>query len=68
MAHIIYPGKKPTSFQKPANDNQSPPCGRLAIVTIPKDLPILQVEVEVFEFLLDHWDGTAANDNEDLPK
>jgi hypothetical protein len=68
MANIIAPGNKPASFQKPANDNQSPPDGMLAIVTIPKDSPILQAEIEVFAHLLDDWDGIAANDNEGLPK
>lgn len=60
--------KRPTFFQKPANDNE--PCfgGMRAVMTIPKDLPILQVEVEVFALLLDDWEGIAANDNEELPK
>jgi hypothetical protein len=68
MANIIAPGEKPTSFQKAANDNHSPPGGMLAIVTIPKDSPILQAEIEVFAHLLDDWDGIAANDNEELSK
>ena len=68
MADIISPDEKPAGFQKPANDNQSRSSGMLAIVTIPKDSPILQVEIEVFALLLDDWDGNAVNDNEELPK
>jgi len=62
MADIISPGKKP------ANDNECCSGEMLAIVTIPEDSPILQAEIEVFAFLLDHWVGIAANDNEELPK
>jgi hypothetical protein len=68
MADNISLGKKPGCLQKPANDNQSPPGGMLAIVTIPKDSPVLQAEIEVFALLLDDWGGIAANDNEDVPK
>jgi hypothetical protein len=68
MANIIAPGKRPASFQKPANDNQSPPGGMHAIVTIAMDSPISQAEIEVFAHLLDSWVGIAANDNEELPK
>jgi hypothetical protein len=57
-----------TSGKKPANDNESRSRRMRAVVTIPKDLPILQAEVEVFALLLDDWDGIAANDNEELPK
>jgi hypothetical protein len=68
MADIFPPGKKPASFQRPANDNE-PPSGRMrAIVTIPKDSPITQVEIEVFSALLDDWTAIAANDNEEPSK
>ena len=67
-ADIISPDKKPARFQKPANDNEFRSGGMLAIVTIPKDSPILQVEIEVFAHLLDDWAGIAANDNEESTK
>ena len=47
MADIISPDEKPAGFQKPANDNRSRSSGMLAIVTIPKDSPILQVMADV---------------------
>ena len=68
MADITSPGKKPASFQKPANDNESCSGGMRAIVTIPKDSPLLQVEIEVFALLLDDWTAIAANDNEEPSK
>lgn len=47
----------------PANDNDE--VGKLrAKVLIPKDLPVTQVEIEVFALLLDDLAGLAANDNE----
>jgi hypothetical protein len=39
-----------------------------AIVTIPKDSPIMQVEIDVIAFLLDNWAGVPANDNEEPSK
>ena len=68
MVDITSPGKRPASFQKPANDNESCSGGMRAIVTIPKDSPIMQVEIEVFAFLLDDWTAIAANDNEEPSK
>jgi len=68
MADTIPPGKKPASFRKPANDNESCSGGMRAIVTIPKDSPIMQVEIEVIAFLLDNWAGVPANDNEEPSK
>ena len=62
MADITSPGKKP------ANDNESCSGGMCAIVTIPKDSPLLQVEIEVFAALLDDWTAMAANDNEEPSK
>jgi hypothetical protein len=62
MADITSPGKKP------ANDNESCSSGMRAIVTIPKDPPLLEVEIEVFAALLDDWAAIAANDNEEPPK
>jgi hypothetical protein len=62
MADITSPGKKP------ANDNESCSSGMRAIVTIPKDSPIMQVEIEVIAFLLDNWAGVPANDNEEPSK
>ena len=68
MADIISPGKKPASFQKPANDNECCSEGMRAIVMIPEDSPLHQIEIEVFAFLLDDWTAIAANDNEDPSK
>ena len=68
MADIVSPGKKTASFQKPANDNESCSGGMRAIVTIPKDSPLLQVEIEVFAALLEDWTAIAANDNEEPSK
>ena len=49
----------------PANDNDA----RLrAIVLIPANSPITQVEIEVFSALIDDWVGLGANDNEEQPK
>jgi hypothetical protein len=49
-----------------ANDNPRPKRGEPSIVEvlIPKNLPILQVEVEVIATLLDDW--PVANDNEKI--
>ena len=47
-----------------ANDN-TPPTAQIAPaaqILIPKDLPVLQIEVEVIAALLDDW--PVANDNE----
>lgn len=66
MADLFPPGKRPASFQKPANDNEPRSVGMCAIVTIAKDSPIMQVEIEVIAYLLDDWAAIAANDNEDL--
>jgi hypothetical protein len=68
MADIISPSSKPAFFQKPANDNEACSGGMRAIVTIPKDSPIMQVEIEVIAFLLDDWAGVPANDNEEPSK
>jgi hypothetical protein len=68
MADIVSPGRKLASCQKPANDNESSPEGMRAIVTIPKDSPITQIEIEVVAFLLDDWAAIAANDNEEPSK
>ncbi len=48
-----------------ANDNTPPegPVVRTVEVLLPKNMPILQVEVEVFVALLDDW--PVANDNEE---
>ena len=62
MANIIPPDNKP------ANDNKPCPSRMRAVVTIPKDSPIMQVEIEVFSFLLDDWTAIAANDNEEPSK
>ncbi len=48
----------------PANDNEPRNGPIRAIVLIPKDLPVTQVEIEVFAALLDDWSGIPANDNE----
>jgi hypothetical protein len=49
----------------PANDNPRDKRGGPSIVEVllPENLPILQVEVEVFATLLDDW--PVANDNEE---
>jgi hypothetical protein len=52
----------------PANDNESRPRKLTAVVLIPADSPITQVEIEVFSALLDDWASLAANDNEEQPK
>lgn len=49
----------------PANDNDAPAAQITAKVLIPRDLPVTQVEIEVFAALLDDWSGVAANDNEE---
>ena len=62
MADIFPPG------ENPANDNEPCPGRMRAVVMIPKDSPITQVEIEVIAFLLDDWSAIAANDNEDPSK
>jgi hypothetical protein len=52
----------------PVNDNEPPRGPLVAKVLVPKDLPITQMEIEVFSALLDDWTSTAANDNEDPSK
>ena len=52
------------SLPKPANDNEG--LGQLrAEVLLSRDLPITQVEIEVFALLIEDLSGLAANDNED---
>ena len=52
---------------KPANDNEAP--GRLrAEVLLPNDLPITQVEIEVFAILIEDLSVLPVNDNEEQPK
>jgi hypothetical protein len=52
---------------KPANDNEA--SGALQIeVVLPNDLPITQVEIEVFALLLDDLTALAANENEEEPE
>jgi hypothetical protein len=65
MADIISPGRKPASFQKPANDNESCSEGMRAIVMIPEDFPIIQVEIEILAALLNDRTWIPANDNVD---
>ena len=61
------PRKRVIPLPEPANDNR--PSQRLrAKVLIPKDLPITQMEIEVFALLLDDLAGLAANDNEVQPE
>ena len=51
----------------PANDNAD--IGKLrAKVLIPKNLPVTQVEIEVFALLLDDLADLAANDNQEQPE
>jgi hypothetical protein len=45
---------------RPANDNEAPTLSRVDVL-IPRDLPIQQVEIEVFAELLDSL--VPANDN-----
>ena len=51
----------------PANDDRRA-GGLRAKVLIPRDLPVTQVEIEVFALLLDDLAGLAANDNEEPPE
>ena len=39
-----------------------------AIVLIPKDLPLTQIEIEVIAALLDDWDGIEPSAQEDHSK
>ena len=61
------PPERVIPLPKPANDN-GPPRRFRAKVLIPKDLPITQMEIEVFALLLDDLAGLAANDNEVQPE
>ena len=68
MSDTIPPRKKSALVPKPENDNESCPDRMRVIVTIPKDSPITQIEIEVFSALLDDWTRIPANDNEEVPK
>jgi hypothetical protein len=57
--------RRSLSPPKPANDNKPQLADLCSEVLIPADLPITQVEIEVFAALLDDWSGIAANDNEE---
>jgi len=61
------PRKRVIPLPEPANDNRLSQRLR-AKVLIPKDLPITQMEIEVFALLLDDLAGLAANDNEVQPE
>ena len=61
------PPERVIPLPKPANDN-GPPRRLRAKVLIPKDLPITQMEIEVFALLLDDLSSLAANDNEVEPE
>jgi hypothetical protein len=54
-----------TTLPEAANDNipAEGPAVRKVEVLLPENMPILQVEVEVFAALLDDW--PVANDNEE---
>ncbi|MBU6445262.1 MAG: hypothetical protein KGR48_15250 [Alphaproteobacteria bacterium] len=51
----------------PANDDGGADKPRVKVL-IPKDLPVTQVEIEVFALLLDDLAGLAANDTEEPPQ
>ena len=59
------PAPRKLRIPKPANDNESPKAQINVEIRIPQDLPITQVEVEVFAQLLDDWLAIPANDNEE---
>lgn len=51
-------------LSQPANDHGTAGAGKLrAKVLIPRDLPVTQMEIEVFALLLDDLKDFAANDN-----
>ncbi|HXJ01390.1 MAG TPA: hypothetical protein VNH44_09205 [Micropepsaceae bacterium] len=58
--------RRRTVHLRSANDNK-PQFPRFRCeVLLPQDLPVTQVEIEVFAALLDDWVGLAANDNEEI--
>jgi len=62
------PRSRGPSPPKPANDNKRPSKGLRVEISIPRNLPIQRVEVEVFAELLDSLVGLAVNDNEVPPE
>jgi hypothetical protein len=54
---------RPMPLPVAANDNRRDRKMR-ATVLMPADLPVTQIEIEVFALLLDDLLGLAANDNE----
>ena len=48
-----------------SNDNGPQDSGLKVKVVIPDDIPVTQVEIEVFAALLDSWPETPVNDNEE---
>lgn len=59
--------QNPARLPNPANDNGRGVRLR-AKVLVPKDLPVTQMEIEVFALLLDDLKGLVTNDNEDRPE
>jgi len=47
-----------------SNDNEPQNSGLRVKVAIPDDIPVTQVEIEVFAAVLDSWPEVPANDNE----
>ena len=52
--------------QSAANDNS--PGARSVTMFSAADLPVQQVEIEVFDLLMGNFDGAAANDNDPPPE
>ena len=63
------PPERESAIRLPSPANDHGGAGKLrAKVLIPKDLPVTQMEIEVFALLLDDLDGLVANDNEEQPE
>lgn len=67
-ASVPFIHKRKRRLLKPANDNEPQPGSLRSEVLIPADLPITQIEIEVFTVLIDDLTALAANDNEEVPE
>ena len=66
---MSHPADREGAIPLPAPANDHGGDGKLrAKMLIPKDLPVTQVEIEVFALLLDDLAGLVANDNEEMPQ
>ena len=66
---MSHPADHESAIPLPTPANDVGGTGKLQVnVLIPKDLPVTQVEIEVFALLLDDLADLAANYNQEPPQ